>query len=420
MSWPLKEGNKMPPTILKGQEIIRRFVRPGDNTPMNYERHLVQRQWPRVIKALQGKVVPPYEVEIQPSSACNISCIWCIGESIQNANRVIRLPNALRKPQDMLKVVAGIVDYKVRESYTENGAQGMRDYRIETVKFSGFIGDPLVAKEATLAGMQYLSQNYVRVGLFTNSILMDETTWDSIANAGFLHLSLDADSLESFAYLKCKRDLALGEKYFDLIMHNLEGLAARKAKSSGAAADLNVGFILNPYNYRELPAIAHRLKELGVNYLRLKIDIADQLTLSVPQIREAKELIGEVRTKLVSPGFKLVETHLLEGPPDERRCFSRCYTHFLWGTVGSDGNVYPCDHNTYPGAPHYGNAINKPFQEVWEGPMHALISRGLPSICPPTCSPFATRVNPFLEALKRYQRKHGLDGLENLRQTIVG
>ncbi|MBU0630491.1 MAG: SPASM domain-containing protein [Candidatus Margulisbacteria bacterium] len=410
----------MSSTIVRTQDIVKRFIRSGGNTPLNYEKHLVQQQWSRILKVLQGKVVPPYEVEIQPSSACNISCIWCIGESIQNANQVIRLPNALKKTKDMLKVVAGIVDYKVRDNYTEGGEHRMRDYRVETVKFSGFIGDPLVAKEATLAGMQYLSQNYVRVGLFTNGIMMDETTWDTIANAGFLHLSLDAGSPETFAYLKCKRDLALGEKYFGLIMRNLEGLAARKARSAGAAADLNVGYILNPYNYRELPGIAHRLKETGVNYLRLKIDIADQLTLSLPQIREAKELIGEVKATLVGPDFKLVETHQLEGPPDERRCFSRCYTHFLWGTVGSDGNVYPCDHNTYPGAPHYGNAINTPFREVWEGPMHALISRGLPNICPPTCSPFATRVNPFLEALKRQQRKHGLDGLEKIRQEIEG
>lgn len=402
---------------------LHRYIKSGPGTAFNYEAHLLEKRWPRIKRLLEGKKTPPYEVEIQPTSSCNLHCKWCIGETIQAEHRVLRLPNSLAKEDNMLRVTRSIVDYKVTETYEvkpdDNGARETRRLlQVERVKFSGFIGEPLMAKKATLAGMRHLTDHGVHVGLFTNGVLMDETTWQTILDADFLHLSLDAGTRETFAWLKYNNKTR-NNSFFDKIIANITGLAQARARRQGNNLQINAGFIITPYNWHEIFDIAKQLKEMGINTFRVKVDISETLPLSPTLAAKASDFLGEIKVKLVDDQFRLEETHQVQTQPSGSRNFSRCFSQDLWGTIGSNGNVYPCDHTTYPGAPPYGNAVNRPFQEIWEGSQREVITRGLPQICPATCSPFASRVNPFLSELVALYEEHGLEKLEEMRREVL-
>ena len=63
----------------------------------------------------------------------------------------------------MLKITKDILDF------TEDG------FKIETVKFSGFVGEPLV-NPATIDGLEKIISDGRRTGLFTNGMFMDNQT----------------------------------------------------------------------------------------------------------------------------------------------------------------------------------------------------------------------------------------------------
>lgn len=84
------------------------------------------------------------------------------------------------------------------------------------------------------------------------------------------------------------------------------------------------------------------------------------------------------------------------------QCKDGCdYQHFL-ATVGSDGNLYLCDHNTMPGGIALGNVINRPFKEVWESDKREYLSNGIEHTCQcDVCPPFGNRVNFFLKTCEK-------------------
>lgn len=400
----LKEGIKK---YLHMDNIFEKFIRTGGDEPMNYEHNLLSRRWGHVKALLNGEPIPPFEIEIQTSSVCNLACYWCIGDNIQTMNQVTRLPNNITE-QNVKNITQSLIDYK---------KSGMG---IDVVKFSGFIGEPLVNKDATLLAIKHLTENGIKVGLFSNGIfLASKEVQDVVVNAEYIHISLDAGTAETFAYTKSKANYDLGKKNFELILNNINDLANLR-KDKNTSLKLNVGFIANPHNFKEAYDISKKVKELGADSIRFKCDVAGRWPLNQEQIEIVNEQIQRAKKEIESMDFKVIQVHSEEEMKvSAKLSFEKCYSHHLWGTIGSDGNVYPCDFTTFPGAPHYGNVINKPFKDIWEGPLRKQIIGGIPSVCHKICSPFAIRINYFLNELKRVIDEKGIDFVEQQRTEFL-
>ena len=52
------------------------FINEG-KPPFDYGRKLLNDSFSRISAILEGKNIPPYEFEIQPSARCNASCLHC-------------------------------------------------------------------------------------------------------------------------------------------------------------------------------------------------------------------------------------------------------------------------------------------------------------------------------------------------------
>ena len=395
------------------------------------EYNALDRNWLRYAATLQGLIVPPYEVLIHPSSSCNLRCNWCIGEHVPSAEEwriaedstiiardaeVVRegmfLPNRLSDPTAMMHLVEGIVNYKKNVSVLTSQGHINENFKVETVSFSGLIGEPLSSRKALVPAINYLSQNNINVGLFTNATILDDDIIDSLLRAEYVLISLDADNPDTYANLKFGgRDH--GKKLFAKAIGNIRKLVQIRNKS-GSALKVNASFILYPENYQELLSAARLAKQMGVDCFRLKQDNSGSKRLTGEQANEAKALIFRAKEELNDENFTIVSIHKNLTIEETLRDFSQCQITDLMAAVGSDGCLYPCNYHPRPGGINYGDAAHKPtaFQEVWEGKKRQELKRNLPSICPPTCDPFKNRANKMMQPLKA---AHAAEGLQSAR-----
>ncbi|MGI8838850.1 MAG: SPASM domain-containing protein [Pyrinomonadaceae bacterium] len=328
-----------------------------------------------------------------------------------------RLPDNLAEPNKMTRVIEGILDYEKTGTYSFNGEEQVKEFRVENVTFSGLIGEPLVAKRSVMAAMKLLVDAGLRVGIFTNGVLMDESTWETIVRIAYVHLSLDAARGVTYGLLKYGNRLN-GTAQFDQALNNLRNLVKFKENTPGSALEINASFILYPENYREVFEAAKILKDIGVTFFRVKRDISGQRLLTSDQKQEALKLLDRIRNELVGEGFQLVEIHRLNHEEEMERSFSRCLITELVAAIGSDGHLYPCNYHPRPGGATYGSVIDATFREVWEGSKRKETKQGIPRICPAMCDPFKNRSNKLLAGLDSIYQERGLGTLESYTNDL--
>lgn len=398
------------------------------------ELDVLRRQWPLFAATADGTVLPPYEVLIHPSSACNLRCVWCIGDHVPielwdpNVSELTileaaktahdRLDDTLVGPDAMMKLIRDIVSYRVSAAYREQGIEQTREFRVEAVSFSGLIGEPLVARRALAPAIRVLLDADVRVGLFTNGVLMDEAMIDVLVRTSYVHVSLDAGTPRTYARVKFG-GRAAGEIKFAQALANLRQLVQRRSEMPDSQLDINSSFIIYPENFHELFDAAVLLRDVGVDRMRLKQDISGDRLLDESQRRVAASHIERIRDELVCEDFQLLEVHKINELTGQERRFNRCSITDMMAAVGSDGHLYPCNYHPRPGGASYGSTIDTSFQEVWEGAQRLRMRGDLPSICPKVCDPFKNRSNELLDTAKDIAAGSGMDVLERAVATLV-
>jgi hypothetical protein len=138
-----------------------------------------------------------------------------------------RLPDTLADPAAMMKLARGIVAYRKTGAYLSDGQRHAADFRVHNVSFSGLIGEPLVARMALVPAMSYLVDHDLRVGIFTNGVLMDDRVIDTFVRIAYVHLSLDAATGETYTGLKFRGRQA-GVAKFERAVANLRSLVERR------------------------------------------------------------------------------------------------------------------------------------------------------------------------------------------------
>ncbi len=420
---------------------LRGFLLPSGSTQLDYCRYLLVDKAPYLDAFIQGKDFPPFEVEMQMSSRCNLRCRWCIGDEVQTRRRVLHLPN---------NITADNVGVLIRglTSITANGLS------VETVKFSGFIGEPL-GNKATLHAMVQLKGDGRRVGLFTNGVLMGPETWWTLGGIDYVHVSLDAGP-SSFFWLKedsrPPREGQTGRTYttktFYAVLENIKGLSEHPHRQDELR--INVGYVVVPGNHQEIYETVKLVKDAGADSIRFKCDIGGRHPLSPKETThegrggagpETAEdggglditdgvfaQIARARADFANGSFQVQEVHSKDDVRshtyEQWSCKRGCYFQKFFGTIGSDGNAYLCDHNTTPAGVSLGNCIDEPFGAVWKGEQRRCITEHMDIFCRcNVCPPFANRVNPFLARIAERVRQGGSDRVQDavnqLRQDLA-
>lgn len=367
-------------------------------------------------------IVPPYEVLIHPSSYCNLTCQWCIGEHINvdshddleqyfvpTKNEHI-LPNLLHNEDALLAVVENIMSYKKKVNVVIDGIEINKTFSVENISFSGITGEPLIAKKALISAIRKVVKENKRIGLFTNGLKISPEICDVLSRLSYINISVDAGTNETYNKLKCS-NRASQQKELDKVFNNI--FLLKKFKDLNRTnIEINCSCIIYPENYREIYSLAKKLKTLGVCTLRLKKDIYGAKVLNKQQKEECLKLISNIRNELEDDKFTLITVHDLNNDNEQLQDFGSCLISKMMAAVGSDGYLYPCNYHPRPGGFKLGSLVENTLEKIWESTYRAQINCKIPSICPSVCDPFKTRSNRLFDKLHANYKTHGAEQIK--------
>lgn len=368
--------------------------------PCDYEFQLLKDHFPRVKAILQGKIVPPYELEIQPSSYCNLKCDHCFGRYYD------KIPGHINKEE--LRAIANKV-----YNFRENG------FKIDVIKFCGTTGDPL-CNAVTAEGIRLFKNLGKKVIIFTNGTLLNREVkleigkapyYQFIAQADKLNLSLDASSRENFYKLK-------GEDNFPDVISGLENLLKLR-NEKGTGLNVITSFVIGEKNYQEIVPFARLMKSLGVDEIRYRIDFTDTGKVRELSDRIVKDL--HEAESLETDNFTVVPIYSEEEISQDDSVFHasgrKCFNHHFWACIGPNSELYACGHRTRADVNSYGDFLSGDFISSWTSERRLTNVKNLPDEKCVICSPSSVRRNDFMTFLETLP----VDTIEKLvKEYVIG
>jgi radical SAM protein with 4Fe4S-binding SPASM domain len=288
--------------------------------------------------------------ELLPSDKCNQKCVWCRG------GPRCHFPEGNELSRDVM--------CSVGDELKEYNLKGI-------VRFSGVYGEPLV-NEGTLPAILHYTNLGLRTALTTNGILLTPKTHYFLGGDSmeYVSVSLDAGSQHTFNILKGHTD-----HVYDAVISNLESLAAFRAKHNRKFR-MTIGYIIHKENYREIPAAAALLRDIGIDAMQVKVPWPTKEAVFTENERKGVEDAIAAASGCSTERFKFVPMQTPQERWDElggripKANYERCYAQFLNAVFGPDGNVYPCAHyfnNDGTAAEPFGNVNQTSFKAIWEG-----------------------------------------------------
>jgi MoaA/NifB/PqqE/SkfB family radical SAM enzyme len=336
------------------------------------------RQHERIKAFFEDKVIPPFEVEIQPSATCNVKCTWCFGKEF-------RLPDELKNESNMNDVIDKII---AAEAF---------GFKIASVKFVGSTGDPLV-NPYTLKAIRKLQEKNIAVRMFTNGILLDKYAKE-LFSLNYLRVSLDAGSGKTLE--KAKR---VNEKYFKKIMKGIR-ILRDEADRHNSKIKIHTSFVISEVNYKEIALAARKVEKAGAHGIQYRIEFENKF--SDDEKTRILSLINEARTQHQNKPFEITLVN-----EKENLCSEKCYYPYLWATIGSDGQFHSCGHQAIKlngKVNPLGNLLgqNESFMDVFRGQIATVRNSGFPSDRCLYCPPIAMKASEFLHKLSKRSKQPG-------------
>lgn len=120
-------------------------------------------------------------------------------------------------------------------------------------------GDPFASRHYRDVLRLTADRPEMRIDLHTNAVLCDQRAWDDCRLAGRvdnLLISIDAATAETYAITRRGGD-------FQRLLRNLRFLA--ELRQAGEIKEIDIAFVVQTANYREMPAFVELGRELGVD-----------------------------------------------------------------------------------------------------------------------------------------------------------
>jgi MoaA/NifB/PqqE/SkfB family radical SAM enzyme len=370
---------------------------------MGYVFQFLEEQFCNLAVWLSGESFPIHEVELHLSGRCNLDCRHCIGRCTGPETTAQRPVDCLTT-RNIDRIVDGILNF-------HRGS-----LRIERVRFSGLMGEPLVQRQLFIHAARRLIEEGRSVGLFTNSLLIgaeDRELLDILMRLSYIHFSLDAGCDSTYLSLKRPRDQTILP--YQQVLANIKMLAGMRLRN-GKGPRLNVGFVITPENYREIPDAVADVYRAGAHSIRFKMELgSDSTGWTEARLAEIQALIKQVEERHHwPPSFTIQRLFdhrpglLAEAARSPERLELDCPFANFFGTIASDGKACLCDHNAHPAAFPMGDALREDLGRIWP----ATSARGTEKaercasgVCPPS----AAALNPFLRACRAAVRDYGYE-----------
>jgi radical SAM protein with 4Fe4S-binding SPASM domain len=313
----------------------------------------------KIKQILGGGPLPnPVSVEIDPMTACNHDCVWCM---FGHANR--EKPATL-KSETLFRLLDELASIK-----------------IQGVLFVGG-GEPLCYPEI-LEAFKQCARLGLAYALVTNAALLDEPTMDElVAHARYVRISLDAGSAET--YLKLHRPKSRNPKEFDLVIDNARTLI-RKRKEAQSPLTVGIGYLTCRRNAFDIPRSVHLAAALEMDYFQIRPAFFPQELLTDEEITEVNAMFRA--TQEYYQGHRMVvlgAVHRYDLWAKKERLSDVCRATPLTSVISADANVYLCCQLRGQPEAVIGNVEEQSFADIWQSDRHRQMIQAIDvKKCPP-------------------------------------
>ena len=285
----------------------------------------------RVQAVLRGELPPPVTLEIDPTNACNHSCIWCI-DSIHRQDN----PSSLSREQ-ALSVVEQASELGVRSLVIKGG------------------GEPLVYPHIAELLRKARAEGF-EVGVITNGERILDHAEVIRETCSWLRISLDSGSAEVHRTVHRPGN----PDAFDKIH---EGIAAVSDK-----VFCGIIYIVHPLTFHEMPLAARRVKETNCRYIAYKRVIAERELFDAEMLMNIESNYLFARRQYECEDFAVMGFRIYNFRDGlNKKPYDICLGHHMVGVLCANGEVYACCSTRGNAAYSYGNINEQSLKEIWHG-----------------------------------------------------
>jgi radical SAM protein with 4Fe4S-binding SPASM domain len=324
-----------------------------------------------------GEDFYPLNLEIGPTSVCNMRCVHCYVQHL--GHKPVSLADEV-----FLNLMKDCV-----------GA------RIKAVVICG-TGEPLLHKK-TPEAITIAAEGGVDVGMMTNGVLLTPQIADKILpKIAWVRFSILGINKETYIKLHQSNGRTWAKLY-----SNLEEIARLK-KEKNLKVTLGVSCALMPENGPEIHLMAKKFKELGFDYFVVRPVGQDEVHGIIFDRDLSKRFEKELKLAeacAVNNVFNVTVRKELFDFEEKRRKreYKKCLGLPFIACIDASGYIYACNGRWGDKNYIYGNINQKSFLDIWNSPEHKKKIRELMETvnteeCPIMCR--QNSINEFLWNLK--------------------
>jgi GTP 3',8-cyclase len=138
-------------------------------------------------------------------------------------------------------------------------------------------------------------------------------------------------------------------------------------KESKKSITIGAGFLIHKENYKKLPGLARRLKEIGIDYLQIRPIVMPQDDSLTRNWAKGHKYIQKTMGFSDNKFYVFPIDYRYRQMITKQRSYQHCHIHNLLGIVGADGNVYLCSLFRGDSRFSFGNLYSQPFGRIWMG-----------------------------------------------------
>src|SRR3989338_997689 len=287
-------------------------------------------------------ITAPIHVRIKPTNVCNHRCDYCAYRA-----------DKLQLGKDMI-----LKDFIPKKKMMEI-VEDINFIGVKAVTFSGG-GEPF-CYPFFLDTLKKLADKKIKFRSYTNGARLKGEIADIFAHRGsWLRVSMDGWDDKSYSEYRRVRD---GE--YSKIIRNI-----RNFKSLGGSCNLGASLIIDLKNASHVFEMIERLKETGVNSIKVSPCIIsdkgeENNQYHNPIFDQVKKLIRESIAKLEDKNFEIFDSY---NPivTSFKKEYGWCPYIQIRPVIGADLNVYACQDKAY-NLDHglIGSIKNQRFREFW-------------------------------------------------------
>ena len=292
--------------------------------------HKILNHFDRLRQFVDGQLVFPITVEVDPTNVCNHRCTWCVSEQSHSGESL-----GLACFQSLMEELG---QCEVRSIVLKGGG--------EPTVHPHFVEMLDAAYEARLS-----------VGLITNGSMPRAGSREKILQrCEWVRISLDAATPQMHRQIHGAGDFA--------------GILQNVAYLTGNARRTMVGlnFVAEARNFHEMARFAQLARSLGAAYVTIRCvfdparPLSSDLRDAMRQEAVAAKQIEDGRFRVFLGNFT---DRYLGASPSDAVAYPRCLGPNLIGIVGGDANVYACCFLRGNPAFSFGNINQQSFGEIW-------------------------------------------------------